>query len=196
MKKQLLTAAVCAAMALCGCSNADVIGIIGGEDGPTAVYVTDGNSDKTAVHKRSIRLARIDGVLYYDTEAASEAEARCGTLDGALAQKADSFEVPQNDGECNFTDADGYQFGTEKDTVEIPVGGTWNVFKKIDTECEIAKYNYCCVLGGRLPNAACDSEFLVLSNEANITFEDAAYQLFGADMTKMKDIYVIPLDTD
>lgn len=37
------------------------------------------------------------------------------------------------------------------------------------------------------------SNFLVLSNTMDITFENAAYRLFGSDTSKMKDIYVLPI---
>lgn len=55
------------------------------------------------------------------------------------------------------------------------------------------KYKYCYVLEGRLPNAADDSEYLVLANDMDITFEEAAYKMLGSDTTKAKDIYVLPI---
>ena len=42
-------------------------------------------------------------------------------------------------------------------------------------------------------NAAAESEFIVLSDDKSVTFDDAAYVLFGSDMRKKKDIYVISL---
>lgn len=66
-------------------------------------------------------------------------------------------------------------------------------FEKIDTNADVSKYRYCYVLEGKLPNAADDSEYLVLANDMDITFEEAAYKILGSDLTKMKDIYVIPI---
>lgn len=41
-------------------------------------------------------------------------------------------------------------------------------------------YKYCLVLTGHLPNAAMDSEYIVLSNEEDITFEEVAESLFSS----------------
>lgn len=38
-----------------------------------------------------------------------------------------------------------------------------------------------------------ESRFLVLANSMDVTFEEAAYKMFSADTTKMKDIYVLPI---
>ena len=51
-------------VALYGCEAASV-GIIGGADGPTAVYVTDG--EEKEVEKTKVNIANIEGELYYDT---------------------------------------------------------------------------------------------------------------------------------
>lgn len=111
-------------------------------------------------------------------------------MDGALAKTAGEFEVPKGDDECNFSGPTGYQTGIEAGTIEIEENGSWTFFKEISTDSNVLKYKYAFLLSGRMPNAASDSTFLVLSNDISVTFDDAAYQLLGSDTTKMKDIYV------
>ena len=47
--------------------------------------------------------------------------------------------------------------------------------------CDGMKYTYCLTLTGRMPNAAKDSAFVVLSNRKDITFEQAWKQLLSSD---------------
>ncbi len=188
-----VTLIICAvAVALSGC-GAKSIGIIGGADGPTKVVVSD-DKGSTEYGRETVKMIRIDGALYYDTGKKSDVEGRCGTMDGAIKKGASENEIPQNDNESNFSGADGYQIGLKENTVETVLDGDWEIFAKIDTNADIFKYKYCCILNGRLPKAETDSRYLVLANNEDITFSDAGYQLFGSDMSKMKDIYVLPID--
>lgn len=174
---------------LSGC-QAESIGIIGGSDGPTAVYVTDEN-DK--YDKDPVRMVRIDGGLYYDTDKESEITARCGNMDGEFKKAVkEEYEVPQNDGESNFSDGNSYQISGE-DTIEIIIDDEWEIFEKIPQPADELDYKYCYVLEGRLPNAETDSKYLVLANTKDITFNDVWYVFFGSDFTKMKDICAIPI---
>lgn len=179
--RKFLTMLMCAAVVLTGCGHTETK--VGGADAPADITVTDG--------KTEIKLARIDGNLYYDTGEESKITARCGTLDGNLAKSVSEDEVPKSDGSCNFK-CGGYQW-SENDTVEVSLDGKWQVFKKLDPSEDVFKYKYCFSVSGRMNNTAAESEFIVLSDDKSVTFDDAAYVLFGSDMRKKKDIYVISL---
>lgn len=188
MKKLFAVLPLAAALALTACHDKSSVGIIGGADGPTNIVVSKGDYEKD-----SIRMLRIDGALYYESGEDNENSARCGNADGSFKRTAGKYEVPQGDGESNFDDADSYQIGMLENTVEILIDDDWEIFSKIDTESDILGYKYCFELEGELPNAHDDSKYLVLSNDKNVTFEDAAYMLFGSDTTQQKDIYVLPI---
>lgn len=192
MKRVLFISVILTALLFSACGSKNSIGIIGGADGPTSVVVS--GKDKNAVYeKEPVRMVKIDGSLYYETDEDSELEARCGTLDGNLVKGAEGYEIPQNDGEANFTDSSGYQIGMRENTIEIPIDDDWEIFEKIDTNSDVLKYKYCYILEGTLPNAAEDSEYLVLANDMDVTFEEAAYKLLGSDTAAAKDIYVLPI---
>ena len=192
MKKAVFICVFVMVAALCGC-GAKSIGIIGGADGPTSIVVTDG-SEKTEYEKVPVRILRLDGKLYYETKYPCQTEGRCGTMDGNFEKTAEEFEVPQNDNESNFSDASAYQLGQKENTVEILIGDSFKKFDLVDTNSDVLNYKYCFVLKGGLPYAESDSRFLVLSNEKNIDFEDAKYKLLGSNLSKMKDIYVLPIE--
>lgn len=186
--KKILLPVILMCVALSGCEAASVA-IIGGADGPAAVYVTDG--DKMEFEKTKANAANIDGELYYDTGKTSDA-ARCGMPDGSLERTARDFEIPRKSGETNFDGADGYQFGAAENTTEICIDGKWHIFEKVSENAK--NYKYCFFVKGRLPNAATDSEYLVFANETDITLYDAGYTYFGSDMRQMKDIYAVPIE--
>lgn len=188
MKKLAMILISITIVILSGC-NAKSIGIIGGADGPTNIFLSRGKYDK-----ESIRIVRLDGALYYETGDDVDDDERCGTPDGSFTKTVGKYEIPQNDGESNFRDAGKYQFGAEADTIEIPIDDDLEIFKKIDTTADVLGYKYCYVLEGKLNNAEDDSEFLVLSNDKNTTFDEAAYVILGSDSSKMKDIYVLPIE--
>lgn len=194
--KKIVLFVMLAAIVLCGCANINV-SIIGGADGPTNINITKnkGNKNEEEYEKDDIKMVRIDGALYYETGEENDA-ARCGVADGSFKKAAGKYEVPRNDGESNFGGANSYQIGESENTMEIPIDDDWEIFRKIETNADVLNYKYCYTLEGRLPNAESDSEFLVLSNEKDTTFSDAAYILFGADMSKRKDIYVLVIDDD
>lgn len=186
-------------LALGGCGNKDypeaksdaATKAIDTADVPTDIGISE--NDKAGEYEReAVKMVKIGGALYYETDDDSENMARCGNLDGTLTGTADKFEIPQADGEANFS-TKGYQSGMTDNTIEIPIDDDWEIFKKIETDADVLKYKYCYILEGRLPGAADDSEYLVLANDMNITFDDAAYRIFGSDTTKFKDIYVLPI---
>ncbi len=191
MKKTILFLLPIVVFCLFGCRNKDVA-VIGGQDGPAKIYISD-KTDNTEYSKNPVKILKIDGNLYYETNKFSEADGRCGNADGSFKKTADEFEIPKNNGESNFSEADSYQVGIEENTLEIRMDNGWKVFEKIDTNSDISGYKYCCVLTGRMNNAESYSSLLVLANSKDITFNDASYVLFGSDTEKMKDIYVLPV---
>lgn len=191
MKKFILP--ILLLLVLTGCAVIDGA-VIGGADGPTAVYIN--RERKTDYDKDSIKMVRLNGELYYETGEDFDIDTYCGTADGTFKKTVGKYEIPPNDNECNFDDAVAYQIGIRENAIEVCIDDEIEVFEKIDSNADILKYKYCCELEGKLPNAKGESKFLVLANEKNITFDDAAYVLFGSDMSKMKDIYVLPIIDD
>lgn len=189
MRKAALLLISVIVLALSACQSVS-IGIIGGSDGSADIVV----SDKDGYEKDSVRMVRINGALYYESGEDNDNSARCGNMDGSFKRTAGKFEVPQNDNGSNFDDASSYQLGAAENTIEILIDDDWEIFAKIDSSTDVLKYKYCFELEGELPNAHDDSKFLVLSDEKDVTFADAAYVLLGSDMSKMKDIYVLPIN--
>ena len=192
MKRILILAVAVICMTLTACNNKSSVGVIGGADEPTNIIVGE-KGDKKNNRIESIRIANVNGELYYEIDEDSDIEARCGVMDGNFENTVDRYEIPKNSGEVNFLGADGYQLGLIENTIEIPLGDDWEIFKKIDTNRDVLRYKYCYVVEGILPNAKDDSEFMVLANTLDITFEEASYQLFGSNSEQMKDIYVLPI---
>ena len=192
MKRILILAVAVICMTLTACNNKSSVGVIGGADGPTNIIVgEEGNKKNSRIE--SIRIANVNGELYYEIDEDSDIEARCGVMYGNFENTVDRYEIPKNSGEVNFLGADGYQLGLIENTIEISLGDDWEIFKKIDTNRDVLRYKYCYVVEGILPNAKDDSEFMVLANTLDITFEEASYQLFGSNSEQMKDIYVLPI---
>lgn len=194
MKKLILSLALASFVFLSGCSAVSV-GIIGGADGPTAVYVNDNEYNTNDV---GVRMVNIDGSLYYDSGKVSEVDARCGNMDGELVLAAELPRVPHNSGEANFKPdygTGGYQRGAEEDTVEIFVDGAWHIFNRItEDEKDISGYEYCLKLSGTMPNAESESRFIVLTDIADLTFERAAKSLYSSFMEDGLDIYIVSTD--
>lgn len=188
MKRVLMVILCC--LVLNGCAKN--VGIIGGADGPTAIFVTDGESMTAA---ESVRLIRVDGSLYYDTGKASSLVPRCGTLDGSLENSAGEFEVPKGDNESNF-ETSGYQNVTSI-TKEVPLDGNWRIFKKLpDTNRDLSQYKYVLNLKGRMPNAVQDSEYIVLTNDLTVDFDKVSRSLYSSNSNDFLDCYIMPVLTE
>lgn len=187
MKRIILLTVITCCSLLAACNDTSV-GVIGGADGPTKIFVESNNETE----KEPVKMVNVDGELYFELDEESEIEARCGVLDGNFSKSVGTFEIPKSDGETNFLGAEGYQIGANENTIEIPIGDDWEIFKKLDTNRDVLKYKYCYTVEGTLPNAQSDSKFLVLA-DVFITFQEASYQLLGSDTGKMKDIYVLPI---
>lgn len=189
MKKTAFFLLLC--LALTGCSNNQNIGIIGGADGPTSIFVGESSGEKLP-----IRMLKIDDELYYDTGRVSENTPRCGTFDRALKKSVDEFEIPRKDNTSNFEPANsnyfGYQRVLDKYTVEVPIDGNWVIFRKInDPEFDEDDYKYCMYLKGTLPNAANETELIVLANNKDIDFAKVANSMFSSHSSAYIDKYVI-----
>lgn len=174
MRKVLLSLTACSLL-LAACNDASV-GVIGGADGPTSIIVSESEKSEKGqfgvqLEKKPVRMFNASGELYYDTGLVDDTFGRCGTLDGELKRKAKENEIPQKSGEANF-DAEGYQNATSI-TKEVCIDGEWIIFKKYDADKETLRgLKYCYYIKGRLNNAAKDSEMIVLSDYADVTFDD------------------------
>lgn len=168
------------------------VGIIGGADGPTAIFVSESHetikgSFGEQYEKKPMRMMKIDGDLYYDTGFVSDMIPRCGTLDGNLKKTAELGIVPQKDGEANF-EAEGYQ-STSSITKEVPIDGQWVIFKKFDgvLGSGIGAPIYGFYIKGRLNNAAIESELAVLTDHIDITFSDVYEPMLSSQYDAGKD---------
>ncbi len=175
MKRIIMLTAALYCLMLTACDNAS-IGVIGGADGPTQIIVGENNETVKGqfgaqLEKKPVRMFNIDGVLYYDTEMVSEKNPRCEAMDGELKKTVKENEIPLKSGEANF-DAEGYQNATSI-TKEVNIGGKWVIFKKYDLyDSKLDGLKYCYYIKGRLNNAIVDNELIVLSNYADVTFND------------------------
>lgn len=173
---------------LAACRGEKNIGVIGRADELTDIYE---NNEKSV--KKPIRMIRVDGELYYDSGKVSDMTPRCGTMDGSLKSSTDEYTVPQEDGSCNFKNADGYQNGTEM-TKEILIDGEWVIFKKIEElEKDILKYRYCYYLKGTMPNAESESELIVLANDKDLDFTKVTKSIYSSSLENFYDIYIVPI---
>ncbi|MBR5236424.1 MAG: hypothetical protein IKW06_03535 [Clostridia bacterium] len=175
MKRILILSFILYGLLLTAC-NATSIGVIGGADGPTAIYVgkKGGSIDESfgeQYEKRTVHMFNVDGVLYYDSGIESDVKSRCGVMDGSLNRTGRDNEIPHNPGEANF-ETEGYQNATSI-TKEVNIDGEWIVFKRFETAGQLPQnLKYCHYIKGRLNNAATDSELIVLSEKESITFGD------------------------
>ena len=176
MKQRILIVSFILCCLLLTACSATSIGIIGGADGPTAIFIgKKGGGAKESFgeqyEKKGVRMFNVDGVLYYDSGLASEMTPRCGTLDGSLKKTGVKNMIPLHSGEANF-EAEGYQHATSI-TKEVNIDGEWIIFKKFEIAGQLPKeLKYCHYIKGRLNNAAAQSELIVLSEKESITFSD------------------------
>lgn len=175
MKPIITLTLIMCSLLLTACDNAS-IGVIGGADGPTKIYVSE-NSSKVKgqfgeqLEKKSVKMFNVDGDLYYDSGLVSENTPRCGTMDGKLKKAGKENEIPLKSGEANF-EIEGYQNGTSI-TKEVNIDGKWVIFKKYDLyDNKLDGLKYCYYIKGHMNNAAVDSEFVVLTDNVNVTFND------------------------
>ena len=122
-----LIPAVLAAFSLTACGQVETDG---GTVPPAAKTTVQEPGDTPDTAPAEVpRAVMADGVLYCDAGRESSVTGRCGNLDGEITARCAADALPQKDGECNFTGADGWQRGPEEGTVEVHMDdGTWQVF--------------------------------------------------------------------
>lgn len=192
MKKFLVLCLSCAL--ICGCAaKSDVDVTVGNNEMETEI------SQKRAVfsnnnEKFPVNMINIGGDVYYDTGKDSPSMPRCGTMDGGLnSNSVGEYEIPKESGDTNFDAPYGYQNAT-KMTVEMPIGDSWRIFKKIvEPDKDLSRYKYAMRLKGHLNNAVKDSEYIVLTNDMDVDFEKLARSMFSSQSTDWLDFYVIPV---
>lgn len=190
MKRILTLILIICCVPLAACNDSS-IGVIGGADGPTAIIVGEkGGKVKgqfgEQYEKKAVRMFNVDGELYYDSGLVSDMTPRCGTLDGELKKTVKENEIPLKSGEANF-EIDGYHHATSI-TKEVNIEGEWVIFKKYDTFGNSTDgLKYCHYIKGHLNNAAVDSEIIVLSESADITFNDIYEPLLSSQAPAKAD---------
>ncbi len=201
MKKvSVLLCAAVLVIAMTGCGT-ESIGIIGGSDGPTDVIVDSGKESAYRSEKEPVKVVKVDGFWYYETGEDSDTSGRCGTLDGYFTKTADEYELPKKDHQSNFDlknpDYNGYQMGMTADTIEIPIGDDWEIFKKLyDPEKDLSKYQYILKVKGQTQYSFGEAEYIVLTNDLSITANTIAKSYLSAQSGDMLDIYLVSIDTD
>ena len=125
MKRIISLSLIMCSLLLTACNDAS-IGVIGGADGPTAIFVGENNGTVKGqfgeqLEKKPVRMFNVDGDLYYDSGLVSENTPRCGTMDGNLKKTVAENEIPLKAGEANF-DVEGYQHATSI-TKEVDIDG-------------------------------------------------------------------------
>ncbi len=188
MKKILILALVIGFLLLSGCGENMSVGETDSEketDADFRVESTEG--------KKPVRMIKLDGELYYDSGILNN-EIKCGTLDGELITSAGEYEIPENNGEANFEGDEyfGYQHATSI-TKTVSVDGKYTYFKKVpDYGDDLSRYKYVFHITGRHPNAKKDSEFIVLANTTDVTFEQITKYFFSSLLEEhLLDVHII-----
>ena len=197
--KRILIFILSAGLLLSGCGNNSSIGIIGGADGPTAVFVS--KTGEKSEHnfgrfgeqyeKKLIKMINVDGELYFDSGLVSDAKVRCGTLDGELKKDVNEGEVPHGENTANF-ETDGYQNATSI-TKEVNIDGKWVIFKKY-RHAVSKDFKYCFYIKGHLNNAAVDSELVVLTDNKDITFSQVYEPMLSSQADVGKEVRLVSHD--
>ena len=78
------------------------------------------------------RAIMVDRTLYLDTGYVSSVM-RCGNLDGNIEKVIDSSEIPEENGEANFS-AEGWQRGYEEGTLDVLIDNEFCIFGAYGTE--------------------------------------------------------------
>lgn len=187
MKKILFFTAIFVCLCLSGCKLSD-LSAIGGADGPTGIITNDGNA-RAAIDKEPLRLIRINGSLYYDTDHDFHSD---GTVtEGQLTKSASNFELPKGDGECNFSGSSGYRHGSESNTIYVLIGDEWETFRRIDAAVNPDTYKYCLKAETKVPLTDKETDYLLLTNDLNISASDIEKALAKDSGGSNKDIFII-----
>lgn len=84
------------------------------------------SEDKSPQYSLPRRAIMVDGTLYLDTGYVSSLM-RCGNLDGNIVKVIEATEMPDEDGEANFS-AEGWQGGFEKGTLDVLIDNEFYIF--------------------------------------------------------------------
>ncbi len=195
MKRMILIGIILSALLLSASGKDRRIGLVGETDGSVNVDRNNHYKNNAITEKDPVRMVKIEGSLYYETDEDSELAVRREGMDGSFQKGAERFEIPKNDGEANFSEAKGYQIGMEENTIEIPIGDDWEIFKKIDVpNTDPAAFQYCMKLEGASQHMPREHEYVILTNQKEITIEDAD-QFYTGSMPD-KDICIVAFKND
>lgn len=143
------------------------------------------------------RMAKVNGVLYYDAARESEIDARCGVMDGEFTKAGEADEIPVDDNTCNFDGANGWQAGATEGEIEICIDGKWMVFCAIDDVLtDLSQFKYCKYMEGTLPDAEITDKMLVLTSEKDATYNDVMTFYMNADPDEESKYYPIYLSEE
>lgn len=85
-----------------------------------------------------VRMVRIKGILYVDTNRYDDGEGRCGVMDGTIAESTDTpGAIPQKENESNFGENIKFQYGRNEYQVEIPIENHWHIFQQAEVDSEM-----------------------------------------------------------
>lgn len=198
--KKFIVGMMMAVMLLSGCAN-NSAGNSESADRPKKSTVYKDKEQKFFSEKEPVRAVKINGFLYYETGEDRDADAVCANLDGSFTKTVDYYEIPQNDNESNFDLIDkdycGYRFGMSEDTIEIPIGDDCEIFKKIyDPQKDVMQYKYIMKLDGQTEYSFGEAEYIVLTNDKDITANDVAKSMFSSRSEDILDIYIVSFEKD
>lgn len=71
-------------------------------------------------------MVMLDGKLYVDTNE-TNSMLRCGTMDGTITSTTDG-DIPTEDGQSNFGENIGFQYGMRENRIEVCLDNIWHVF--------------------------------------------------------------------
>lgn len=191
MKKYFLVFSVISTMLFAACNGSktgDGVGKTGQNSGTTH----SDNNLKYASERETVRAVKIDGNIYYETDEDTDISKRDSNPSGSFTKGATGFELPWLNNESNF--ADGvYYSGLTSDSIRIPIGDDYEFFKKIaDNENnEITNYKYIMRVEGRTQYSNYEEEYIVLTNDINMTASDVADIYYNPDSAAQTNIYIV-----
>lgn len=77
----------------------------------------------------------VNDLLYENTGEISHS-LRCGMTDGRFSDIVPENELPQKNGQANFSGSQGWQYGESPNTIEVCFRDEWYIFTEADEEYE------------------------------------------------------------
>lgn len=193
-RTEIIICAVSLLLALSGCSTKP-------SSAPDYTAAPTDRSKKAEFfsEKYPVRAVMIDGYLYYETGKENETGKKSRTTDGTFVKTVNEYEIPQNNNESNFDTQwlNSYQLGASEDTVEIQIGDDLEIFSKIyDPEKDLSQYKYIMKVEGETEYSFGDAEYIVLTNDMDITANDIAQSLLSSQYDEILDIYIVSFEDD